>query len=125
MTALGFQFSPGAFRTKDADPEGTLEMFERYCESMTRAFRLNRRTDPTTGARVEFDDTDKKDIIQLEGGLDMQDLFKHVGKVLDEDTYQQAINKIIAALKKRGNRSAAVFKLFTRMNQGCMRRPRG
>ena len=48
----------------------------------------------------------------------MQDLFKHVGKVLDADTYQQAISKIISALKKRGNRSAAVFKLFTRMNQG-------
>ena len=118
MAGTGFQFSPGAFRAKDADPEGTLELFERYCEIMTRAFRLNRRTDPTTGARVEFDDTDKKDIIQLEGGVDMQDLFKHVGKVLDGDTYQQAINKITDALKKRGNRSAAVFKLFTRMNQG-------
>ena len=96
MTGVGFQFSPGAFRTKDADPEGTLELFERYCESMTGAFRLNRSTDPTTGARVEFDDTDKKTIIKLEGGSDMQDLFKHVGKVLDEDTYQQAINKITA-----------------------------
>ena len=49
MAGTGFQFSPGAFRTKDADPEGTLELFERYCESITRAFRLNRRTDPTTG----------------------------------------------------------------------------
>ena len=52
MAGTGFQFSPGAFRTKDADPEGTLELFERYCESMTRAFRLNRRTDPTTGTSV-------------------------------------------------------------------------
>ena len=34
------------------------------------------------------------------------------------DTYQQAVDKITTALKKRGNRSAAVFKLFTRMNQG-------
>ena len=59
MAGMGFQFSPGAFRTKDADPEGTLELFDKYCESMTRAFRLNRRTDPTTGARVEFDDTDR------------------------------------------------------------------
>ena len=37
---------------------------------------------------------------------------------MDADTYQQAINKIAAALKRRGNRSAAVFKLFTRMSQG-------
>ena len=65
MSGLGFQFLPGAFRTKDADPEGTLKLFEKYCESMTRAFRLNRRTGPTTGNRVEFDDIDKKDIIQL------------------------------------------------------------
>ena len=72
---------PGAFRTKDVDPEGTLELFEKYCESMTRAFRLNWRTDLTTGNRVEFDDIDKKDIIQLEGSVDMQDLFKHVGSV--------------------------------------------
>ena len=38
--------------------------------------------------------------------------------MFDADTYQQAINKIVAALKKRGNRSAAVFMLFTRMSQG-------
>ena len=36
---------------------------------------------------------------------------------MDADTYQQAINKIVPALKKRGNRSAAVFKLFTRISQ--------
>ena len=37
---------------------------------------------------------------------------------MDADKYQLAITKIVAALKKRGNRSAAVFKLFTRMSQG-------
>ena len=37
---------------------------------------------------------------------------------MDADTYQLAITKIVAALKKRGNRLAAVFKLFTRMSQG-------
>ena len=36
---------------------------------------------------------------------------------MDADEYQKAINKIVAALKKRGNRSAAVFKLFTRISQ--------
>ena len=35
MAGTGFQFSPGAFRTKDTDLEGTLELFERYCVSMT------------------------------------------------------------------------------------------
>ena len=46
------------------------------------------------------------------------DLFKHVGKVQDDDTYQAAIEKIRKALRGRGNRTAAVFKLFTGMPQG-------
>ena len=114
----GFQFSPGIFAVKDADPEQTLERFELYLESMQKAFRLNRRVNPTTGTKVEFDDEDKKDIIQLEGGNDMVDLFKHVGKVQEGDSYDAAMEKIRRALKGRGNRTAAVFKLFTGMPQG-------
>ena len=53
---------------KDADPEQTLEGFEEYVEAMQMAFSLNRRVNPTTGAKVEFDDTDKKNNIKLEGG---------------------------------------------------------
>ena len=85
MTGAGFQFSPREFKVKD--PEQTLERFELYLEAMQKVFRLNRRVNPTTGGKVEFDNKDKKDIIQLEGGLDMVDLFKHLGKVLDGDTY--------------------------------------
>ena len=115
---MGFQFSPGVFTVKDADPEQTLERFEEYVEAMQMAFSLNRRVNPKTGAKVEFDDTDKKNIIKLEGGHDMMDLFKHVGKVNDEDTYDAAMEKIRKALRGRGNRTAAVFKLFTGMPQG-------
>ena len=118
MTSAGFQFSPGQFTVKDADPEQTLESFELYLEAMQKAFRLNRRVNPTTGSKVEFDDQDKKDIIQLEGGHDMVDLFKHVGKVQEGDTYDEAMEKIWKALRGRGNRTAAVFKLFTGMAQG-------
>ena len=39
MTSAGFQFSPGVFAVKDADPEQTLERFERYVEAMKKAFR--------------------------------------------------------------------------------------
>ena len=118
MTRARFQFSPGEFKVKEADLEQTLERFELYLEAMQKVFRLNRRVNPTTGAKVEFDNQDKKDIIQLEGGLDMVDLFKHVGKVLDGDTYDVVMEKIRQALKGRGNRTAAVFKLFTGMAQG-------
>ena len=118
MTSVGFQFSPGVFTVKDADPEQTLERFEEYVEAMQMAFSLNRRVNPKTGDKVEFDDTDRKNIIKLEGGHDMMDLFKHVGKVKNEDTYEAAMGKIRKALKGRGNRTAAVFKLFTGMPQG-------
>ena len=42
----------------------------------------------------------------------MMDLFKHVGKVQDEDTYEAAMDKIRKALRGRGNRTAAVFEAF-------------
>ena len=87
MTSAGFQFSPGVFKVKDADPEETLERFELYLEAMQKAFRLNRRVNPTTGTKVEFDYQDKKDIIQLEGGHDMVDLFK----VQEGNSYDEAM----------------------------------
>ena len=118
MTSGEFQFSPGVFTVRDANPEQTLERFEQYVESMQMAFGLNRRINPTTGAKMDFDDRDKKDIIRLEGGRDMVDLFKHVGKVNDGDSYDAALEKIRKALKGRGNRTASVFKLFTGMPQG-------
>ena len=116
MAGTNFQFSPGQFRGKEADPEQTLERFERYLENMDRVFRINRPRRPN-GTRIEFDDGDKKDIIQIEGGSEMQDLFKHVGKVMESDTYDQAVEKIRNALKGRGNRTAAVHKLFSNMPQ--------
>ena len=71
-----YAFSPGVFKAKDADPESTLELFEDYLENMVRVFRLSRRIHPTTRAKVEFDDDEKKDMLIVEGGADMNDLFK-------------------------------------------------
>ena len=110
--------SPGLFKSKDAEPEATLELFDDYCENMERVFRLTRRIHPTSGAKIDYDDAEKKDLILVEGGEDMQNLFKHVGLVEDEDTYKEAVDKIKNALKKRGNRNSAVFKLFNGHPQG-------
>ena len=57
-------------------------------------------------------------MLKVEGGNDMKDLFKHVGKVLVGDTYDAAVTKIKTALKRRGNRTSAVFKLFNGHPQG-------
>ena len=110
--------SPGPFKAKDADPEATLEIFEDYLETMVRVFRLSRRINPATGQKMDFDDDEKKDMLIVEGGQDMSDLFKHVGKVAAADTYEAAVEKIRAGLKKRGNRTSAVFKLFNGHTQG-------
>ena len=114
----GHNVSPGVFKSKDAEPEATLELFEDYLKVMERVFRLSRRIHPTTGAKIAFDDAEKKDLIVVEGGEDMANLFEHTGKVLDTDTYEQAVEKIKAALRKRGNRTSAVFKLFNSHAQG-------
>ena len=114
----GHTVSPGAFKSKDAEPEATLERFSDYCDTMERVFRLRRRIHPTTGERIEFDDVEKKDLLLVEGGEDMLTLFRHVGQVAEGDTYAQAVKKIKDALKKRGNRTSAVFKLFNGHSQG-------
>ena len=70
---------------------------------------MRRRIHPATGDRIEFDNDEKKDLLLVEGGEDMQKLFKYVGKVLDGDTYDQAVGKIGAALKTGyGDNFAAV-----------------
>ena len=78
---------------------------------MVRFFRL------TTGAKIEFDDAKKKDMLIVEEGHAMNNLFKHVGKVDANNTYQQAVIKIRAALQTRGNHTSAAFNLFNGHSQ--------
>ena len=116
-TMAGYSVNPGPFKAVAADPEGTLERLEDYCRTMEMVFRLSRRV-TATGTKVDFDDSEKKDMIQIEGGEDMMQLFRFVGKVQDTDSYQQAISKIKTALKKTGNRTSAVHRLYTAHSQG-------
>ena len=110
--------SPGPFKGSDADPEATLELFEDYLEKMEKVYRLSRGYNPVTGVKVDWSSEEKKDLLLVEGGNEVNDLFKYVGKVLPGDTYQQAMDKVKVALKKRGNRTSAVFKLFNTHTQG-------
>ena len=97
--------SPGIFKGADAEPEATLEMFTDYLAKMDKVFRLSRPFNPVTGNKVEWDDKDKKAMLEVEGGEEMQDLFRYVGKVQEGDTYLQEVEKIKAALQGRGNRT--------------------
>ena len=62
------------------------------------AFRKSDRTsfDPT--------DADKKAMLLFKGGKDMKNLFQHVGKVLQTDSYSQAVTKIKEGLRGRTNK---------------------
>ena len=113
----GYSVNPGPFKAVAADPEGTMERLEDYCRTMEMVFRLSRRV-TSTGTKIDFDDSEKKDMIQSEGGEDMMQLFRFVGKVQDTDTYQQAIMKIKTALKKTRNRTFAVHRICTAHSQG-------
>ena len=79
---------------------------------------ISRNYNPATGVKVYWTSDEKKAILQVEGGDEVGDLFKYVGKVLTQDTYDAAVEKIKAALKKRGNRTSSVFKLFNTHHQG-------
>ena len=48
---------PGVFRRKGAEPEVTLELFSNYLGTMVMVFRLSRRINQGTGAKINFDNT--------------------------------------------------------------------
>ena len=51
----------------------------------------------------------------LIGGKEVDTLFKHVGMVVKEDTFQQAIKKIKDGFSKQTNQSMARFKLMVKV----------
>ena len=66
--------SPGIFKGADAelDLEATLEMFTDYLAKMDKVFRLSRPLNPVTGNKVEWDDKDKKAMLEVEGREEMR-----------------------------------------------------
>ena len=68
-------FEPGVFKRLDANPSGTLELFNKYTERMSFAFRLALRK---AGIPYELFNQEKKAMLLFQGGDDMKDLFQHV-----------------------------------------------
>ena len=86
--------SPGPFKGRDAEPEETLERFNDYMKTMEMVFSLSKRINPATGDEIEWSDMQKKNILQVEGGPEMRNLFEHVGKVQEGDSYQAMVDKV-------------------------------
>ena len=56
-------------------------------------------------------------MVVMLGGEEMNKLFQHVGKVLDEDTYIGAMDKVEQGIQQLTNQATARFKLFQEMQQ--------
>ena len=93
-------------------------LFRDYLDKMEKVYRLSRGYNPVTGVEVDWSSEEKKDLLMVEGGDEVSNLLKYVGKVLPGDTYEQAVDEVKAALKKRGKRTSAVFKLLNTHAQG-------
>ena len=109
--------SPGHFKATDADPEATLEKFTDYVDKTKLVFMISRRINTATNQKIEFDDAEKKAMLEIEGGQDMTELLKKC-KVEEGNTYVQTVEKVKTPLKGRGYCTSAVFKLFNNHQQG-------
>ena len=80
------------FKALDANPEGTLELFDKYIQHIKLIFELAFLKGD--GTHYEPSDKEKKVMLLFRGGDDMKDLFEHVGAVTDTDTFDAAVTKI-------------------------------
>ena len=91
------------FKAVDANPGGTLKRFDEYIDQMQLLFELAfRKADGTASEPTE---REKKALTRLKGGADMKTLFEHVGEVVAEDTFEQAVTKIRTKLTGRTNKT--------------------
>ena len=103
------------FQTLDADPGGTLLRFNNYVDRMKLLFDLVFRK--SDGSPYTPTDKEKKSMLVYRGGDDMSNLFKHVGAVTDDDTFDQSIKKISDELQKRTNKVVQRNTLLTQHPQ--------
>ena len=70
------------------------------------------------GSPYSPSDAEKKAMLLFRGGDDMQNLFDHVGKVVEADSFDNAVAKIENALKSRTNSVVQRNMLLTQYPQG-------
>ena len=93
MAGLAALASPGPFKASKNEPEKLLADFNMYVKAIKNLITL---TD--LGAAT---DAKKKALIGSVGGVDMIWLWDYVGKVLEADTFDQAITKIRAGIFRK------------------------
>ena len=97
--------SPGTFKALDANPGGTLELFDKYVQHIKLILEVTFELtfQKADGTPYATSDKEKKAMLLFRGGDDMKDLFEHVGAVTDIDTFNDAVMKIRTGLQGRTN----------------------
>ena len=117
---LAALLKPGPFKfTKVGDPEQTLLDWQEYIERFKRFLEITK----FDGDHAEEHQNCQgcktaKNILIMFGQKDMETLWKHVGKVTDEDNFEAALKKIEEGITGQTNQAVSRHKLFTKMNQG-------
>ena len=93
---MSFSSGPGTFKAINANPGGTLELFDKYVQCIKLIFEL--AFWKADGTPYEPSDKEKKAMLLSRGGDDMKGLFEHVGAVTDTDTFNAAVKKIRTGL---------------------------
>ena len=106
---------PGTFKTLDANPGGTLELFNKYVDRIKLVFDLAFCKADTTPYQPT--DREKKAMLLFPSGDDMKDLFQH-GGVLEEESFDQTIAKNSNGLKSRRNSVVQQNLLLANFPQG-------
>ena len=104
------------FRSLDANPGGTLQLFLKYTERIELMFELVFRK--SEGTPYTPTDREKKALLLFKGGDDMKNLFQFVGMVEEKDTYAEAIEKIKSGLLERTNKVVQRNLLLADFPQG-------
>ena len=120
MDPLAMLLKPAPFKVaKKGDPEQTLQDFLDYIELFEQFLTATNANAGHTAQHAQCSTCVKcKAMLVLIGGKEIDSLFKHVGKVLQGDSYDQAINKVKEGISKQTNQSMARFKLMREMSQG-------
>ena len=69
-------FDPGFFKTVDANPGGTLQLFEKYVNGMSLIFELSIHI--VDGTPFTSSNKERKAMLLFQGKDGMKDLFQHL-----------------------------------------------
>ena len=121
LDSLALLFKPDNFRVTDrTDPELYFQEWSEYVERFKKFLKA------VPGALPEHSAdhancggcSRAKVMLELLGGKEVEYLFKHVGIIEDEDTWDMTLEKINNGIKKQTNQAVARFKLFMQLSQG-------